>query len=857
MLKDTRPVVTWVEPKDAEDEKIDAMGVGLSASDEARFLPAWARGRIPDRIDGAFVTVRRVADPGDSTIVSSLHHALDRYSGGTVELADEGPLSVDDFRIAGESRLIRARPGFRSIVRIDRSSQAAVREQSAVVVLKGKNVTLDGIDLIVDTRELSHSQTAVFQCSGADLTLRNCTITILNGPAGATFSFVKAAGTSARPTHVRLERCLIRGAVAEGFRLTGGGCELVVRDSVVLAAGGPLVRVDGADATSDNRMFLVQSMVAGPGPIIEWTKKPAGRPAKALVVRAFGSVFGRLHGTGIASVIASNDSTQAADKQVDWLGDQNLFAGWMGLFACGDDQTVTVGDLAAARSTWNGTDKLSREILASWGHRGDLAGATPADFASFVPSHRAVLKRAARPRMGLYEKALSAYSEPAVPEPDASEWSFAQQVQGARLLSAPKPGAGRSKNNDMNESGVRAPVTPGGPFELTFRTDFDPWKGDLGAFLRDRLSLTTAFVRVRVQGSGRHSFTPVKLPRGLRLEIKVEADAMGEPPSWSPKSGATGTALIELEGGALVLNNLNLRHEGAAGLEQLIHVKGGHLVLSQCQLVAPASADSSGDLIAFRSDTTAPLPYNTVWPLFSFPVERPVCRLVDCVLITGGRALKAELGSGLVALSQCAIAGGTAIELLPAKVARHRFVETDLVLERCTLSSEHTIVRMGGWPGMAPGPDRPWLITSRNCAFMASNGRTTRETVLLRCDADAVASGTVLWQGSDDAAEVDSFVSLGDAAPPQSRSRDVQQQWVQFWGRSHMSHITGPRGQGSPPTVRFRDRQRSGQAVEPSDLILDANYHPDRRELNVGADLSRQRVARGTVNIRPQTGPPL
>ena len=216
-LKDTHPMVTWVEPKDTDDEKIDAMGPGLSAADEARFLPAWARGRIPDRIDGAFVTVRRVADPGDSTIVSSLHHALDRYSGGTVELADEGPLSVEDFRIAGESRLIRARPGFRSIVRIDRSSQAAVREQSAVVVLRGKNLTLDGIDLIVDAHELSRSQTAIFQCSGADLTLRNCTITILNGPAGATFSFVKAAGTSARPTHVRLERCLIRARSPRDF----------------------------------------------------------------------------------------------------------------------------------------------------------------------------------------------------------------------------------------------------------------------------------------------------------------------------------------------------------------------------------------------------------------------------------------------------------------------------------------------------------------------------------------------------------------------------------------------------------------------------------------------------------------
>ena len=177
--------------------------------------------------------------------------------------------------------------------------------------------------------------------------------------------------------------------------------------------------------------------------------------------------------------------------------------------------------------------------------------------------------------------------------------------------------------------------------------------------------------RVRVQGSGPHRFTPVKLPRGLRLEIKVEPYSQAEPPTWSPAEGSTGTALIELQGGALVIANLVVRHEPTARLEHLIHVEDGHLVLSRCQLVAPVSAESAGDLIAFRSVTTQPRPANLGGPLFSFAIDRPVCRLIDCVLITGGHALQAELGRGLVALSNCAVAAsGTAIELTPAKVAR-------------------------------------------------------------------------------------------------------------------------------------------------------------------------------------------
>ena len=69
------------------------------------------------------------------------------------------------------------------------------------------------------------------------------------------------------------------------------------------------------------------------------------------------------------------------------------------------------------------------------------------------------------------------------------------------------------------------------------------------------------------------------------------------------------------------------------------------------------------------------------------------------------------------------------------------------MLDRCTLTSERTIVRVGPWPGLAPGPDRPWLITSRNCAFLGLSGRSPRETLLLRCDAQALCERHCLVAG--------------------------------------------------------------------------------------------------------------
>ena len=211
-----QPRVKWDEPPDFDAHETSE-GSRAQRDGAAKYLPDWARSPIPSRIDGPFVVVRRIADSSDPTIVSSLHRALDGHIGGTVELADEGPLSVEDFRIAGETRLIRARTGVRPIVRIDGTGQEAVRNQAAVIVLKGKNVTLDGIDLIVDVRDLSRTQTALFLCAGSNLTVRNCSITILNQTAGTPFSIVRTETAGPRPTHVRFERCLIRGSFAESF----------------------------------------------------------------------------------------------------------------------------------------------------------------------------------------------------------------------------------------------------------------------------------------------------------------------------------------------------------------------------------------------------------------------------------------------------------------------------------------------------------------------------------------------------------------------------------------------------------------------------------------------------------------
>ena len=704
-------------------------------------------------------------------------------------------------------------------------------------MLDRKNLTLDGFDLVVNVADLPRNQTALFSCAGVNLTLRNCSITILNQPPGRPFALLRTEAGAARATHIRLEQTLVRGLLDRGFDLAGGTVDLVIEKSMILAGPGPLVRVVLESDAAERRLYFAQSLLAGPGPIIERTRTTAAPTAKTLLIRAEDCVFGRLHGSGIASVISSVDADVLVPRRIDWSGQRNLYAGWKGFLASGADHTVSVPDLAAVRSTWNGTDLESQENSFPLPHTTNLAEAAPTQLSPFIPSHEAIGQQVAQPRAGLFEKTIGDFVAPAVPEPVG--WTFETPAISAAVV-PPTSRLLPAHMTDMGSTGIAQPTSASGALELTFSTDSLPWHGDLGAFLRDRLK-DARIARVRVIGSGPHRFSPVVLPRGLRLEIRVEPYSADEPPSWSPVPGATGAALIELHEGALVLSNFVLRHDDTARLDHLIHVEDGHLVLARCRIIAPAKAgDFAGDLILFRSVTTQPRPIGSKNPFLSILVDRPVCRIADSVLITGGTALRAELGRGQIALSQSAVAaGGTAFLLLPTRVARQGF-DADLSLDHCTVTADRSIVLLGPWPGRAPGPNRPWLITSRNCALLRMVDRHARDTVLLRGDADALASGTVCWQVHDDATDLEFLIAASDRPPPSPRSRELPIQWAHFWGDARRRRLIVPKGASSPP-VRFREALRPGK-IEPVDLILDPRYHADRADMAWGADLTRQGI---------------
>ncbi len=534
----------------------------------------------------------------------------------------------------------------------------------------------------------------------------------------------------------------------------------------------------------------------------------------------------------------------------------------MGYYASGAEQTLRVPSLAALRSTWNGTDQNSQEILAAWPQPEHLGQVVPAYLGPFIPGREQALAQPAAPHPYLGPKTLWTFPPPLVPVAAGSTVAAPLRTTMRGIARARPRLDGQGPLPDSKQLGRVAGPDKEGLLDVVFKTDSADtaqWQGDLGAFLRDSLSDEVKRARVIVRGSGPHRTTPVRLRDGLVLEVRVEPpqNRDAEWLSWQAVAESRGRALFELHGGALLLSQVRLRADESATVESLVHVEEGDLILHRCQFAAPAGTEiRTHRLVTFSAPSTRPRSTISHHGLFTSEPDRPVCLVQESTLVTGGSAVQATLGRGLVALNQSALAAGAdVIELVPAEVARSRFT-ADLVLDHCTLASEANIIRLGPWPGRAPGPDRPWLVTSRNCAFLGSYERRVPATVLLRVDEEAMAHGAIFWQGSGDAVEVDDFTAAVDE-PLSTRSRDVGFQWVNFWGSNHQSEITGPRSRSNLPSVRLWEPLKPGR-VEPSDLILDPNYHLTRA-LDVGADLSRQGISRRspTASARARTPVPV
>jgi serine/threonine-protein kinase len=842
----------WTEPADPVPVKVAETPVAADVA--ARFaLPAWAREPIPQTVPrGNLLRVRRIIDPSQPEERPSLSLAFSAIGSGTTELLDNGPMADSDFRLHGDVRILRAAPGRRPILRLERPRLDIVRNQGALFLVEGKQLILDGIDLIVDLQELPREHTALFWCKGGSLTINNCTVTVVN-PQNYPFTLVRALGTD-RPAQVRIENSFVRGGSLSMIQFDGGVAGAVVVRSVLTSGQGPVIVSSTSSPGGDRKLYFQHSVLAGRGAVLELNSPTGARPTP-VTVNALATTFARFRTSEPASLIFFHDDVDGEAKDfVTWQGEHNTFLGWNDWASMGNGHAVKVATLAAARTTWAATDAQSQERPDPWPIPPDFARILPEQMRTLVPQSLATLASVVPPSAFIFEKTVEEFKRPEVPNFVSPIPNEVQDGVGFSPGAFPPPRPFVPPPFIPTPPGV--PPVPGDPNappavvvkELLFDVTAKPWSGNLGLYLQEQIKPGDVRVKVRISGTGKFFSTPVRIPDGTSLEIVVEtARQLGRvPPEWMPLKGAPGEVLLDVKGGDLTMTGVELVRDGSARLKALIRAEDAHLILNHCRLRHDPRQGvlemGGANLIVFRAATTRPLP-NNPWP-FDKPFDKPVCRIIDSVLITAGDVMTTELGRGMIALTQCGIAGGNIFVLWPAKVARSRF-DADLSIEHCTLAAEKAFVALGHWPGSNPGPDRPWLINSRDSAYMSSYTPASRESVLLKVEPDSLAQGALFWQGYNDAYEVTNFTARTDKPLVPNPHPDVYRNWISIWGSNHFRTASGPSAR-YPYTVKLQSRLKPGN-VTPGELVLEPNDHPGRSELDLGVDLPRLQVNPGAA----------
>ena len=384
-------------------------------------------------------------------------------------MADEGPFFNDDFRVAGDTRLIRARPGYRPIVRIERSSSEAVRKQPAVFVLDRQNLILDGIDLVVDVRDVSPEQTALFSCAGSTSDPEEL---LDHDPQSSATRRSRSSGSNRLgrvPTRIRLERTLVRGGFAAGVDLAGGSTELALNKSVIVGGPGPLVRVDRRSVRARKRDSSSSTASSpGRGPIIELSRNEHAGPDQAAVdpgVR-IGLRPASRGGSRQRDLLVELDAREPRNRST---GEETTTCSRAGRASSPAAATPSSPCPAWPRSVPRGTGQTRKARRFS--RRGlirlDLAAVTPEELEPFVPNREKILWQVAQPRQGLFQKAVGEYPSPADPSarglgiralgsvPETPARRHCDRSVARRELNEPGRCVGKPRSRAIAATGVR------------------------------------------------------------------------------------------------------------------------------------------------------------------------------------------------------------------------------------------------------------------------------------------------------------------------------------------------------------------------------------------------------------------
>ena len=732
------------------------------------------------------VTVDRLARAGDPSQTASLAVAFGRPN-DIVEIADGGPFHEDDYQLAGKSRIIRARAGFRPILRIEAPTQPSGRDQDARLVLGMgglEQLTIEGLDIVVDVRDLAPAQTTLILCQGVDVTLRDCSITVANaGDRLNGFSLFRLAN-GPRRNRLRLERCLIRGPILTFAEVASPRAEVALDRTLVVGLDGPLIRFDAAEK-ADRSLQLFRSILLSRGPLVTWE----GKPAKT-TIRSLGTTVAHVESATASPLFAARGAL-AGDLQswLDYDGEDNRWIGWPTFAQWGSGSSLDEPVLAGVHGLNNAADSTSFESATSLSAGRISEGLQPLDLADLLPEAASLLESVASPHPNLLAMTVDLFPRPMIPD----------------LL------------DNFSSLAAKGPQGP------TVTLDYTPQPGDksdFGLYLANQVTESGKHYVVRVHGTGSHLMSPVQFPDGASVAITGPGGSGTSNPIPVFFPARAGRALIELHGGDLAIENVGFGTDGPTRTRHWLLIENSLLALRRCRYRDLAASRDSAILFLANQTRTTQLRSGG----FQGVGDRPTASLVDCWIWTGADAVAAEIRRGSIQLKNCLVmAGGSAFVLTPG-VDQLANLEADLLLENCTVFEDRFAINLAARATRPTGVGRPWVVVSRSSVFP----RIGREGgALLGVESNLFARGALFWQSSKDLYDVGRFLAANDGgAIPPGPSADLKRQWVDLWGSNHTRDDRGPSTRTADRVLHFRDASRSrATRPTPSQLELDSSSH--------------------------------
>ncbi len=872
------PAKPPVEPKITAEER---------ARIEQQFFSKWSgMVRVPDTP----VTVARGTQQETAGVFNSLEAACRKAKteGSKIQIEDNGPLFERSFTVHSSNLDIRPRNSdklsYRPIVAFDAGSSRG-NPQPYFLQAKQSNIYIEGVDFVVygpDLVEMLQTKPFYFfDVQGGDLTLKNCTFTVIGKHQSVSLIRLSgqrpadAARTPPQLARLSIDGCLARGEPLTAISLSAGAADIEVKDSLLVRGG--------------NGVLFDVTAPTDPGP----TPKRTIRFIRSTLVSR--SDFLAMEGTTpipteikvLDSVIACNANnphklmrtkgwpTQAGgltSVSLDELG--TLYTGWETLLSTGVGGSVVAKSAEAWAHAWRHDEPRGHVKEDAWPSE-ELA-----DLSRIVPASFNVAEIAAGVSSGLGEESIGCpVDRLTTPTPMLLERTYGD-IAAPPLISLstilPSTTLDPQKNGRLaawraeqdrrrNSQAVPKPEPRDPVLELKFNADTDG--GDLGKFLAGQELPETTTVTVTGAG-GSYATSPIRLPGKKSLVLWVQQTGR-KPIAFTPAAtDPPAEALFDVRDGDLIIDGADFLYPvgSATGLpRRFIKVARGNLTLNNCRFYGPMQPGSGlEELLAFSGgpqQAVPPKPAGAAKPA-NPPSEQlhldfhpapnasvSVCQLIDCYLACESRCLSAVVSQAIVRFTNTvAVTPGSLAAIDLGQVSPDDF-SAAVLLDHNSFAVSRAFFEVGSWLATRL-PAQPLLFTSRDNLFCdpfdVGTGATARvrTSVLLRYGGRTLQQGLIAWQASHDAygRDLHSYLLPNDVKG-QRQYNDFDPNWLLVWGRSHVRDcLVDPKGDRirfEGKTLKLRDLERD---KDPSVLTLQSQCEAAKRASDggpIGADIRR------------------